>query len=132
MKGHNLRDMSQSMPEDKTMVSVPVEKKLPLDQILRGDNREILPSLPEKSVDLIFADPPYNLQLHNELWRPNMTKVDGVDDEWDQFSDFAAYDKFTEEWLSACRRVLKDTGTIWVIGSYHNIFRVGKIIMDLG
>lgn len=106
--------------------------ELALDRIIQGDSLEILSSLPEKSVDLIFADPPYNLQLQNELWRPNMTKVDAVDDEWDQFSDFEAYDEFTEQWLSACRRVLKDTGTIWVIGSYHNIYRVGKIMMDLG
>lgn len=105
---------------------------LPLDQILPGDNLQILASLPERCVDLIFADPPYNLQLQNELWRPNNTKVDAVDDEWDQFDDFAAYDTYTEQWLSACRRVLKDTGAIWVIGSYHNIFRVGKIMMDLG
>ncbi|HEX9988013.1 MAG TPA: DNA methyltransferase [Chloroflexia bacterium] len=105
---------------------------LPLDQILQGNNLTALASLPEKCVDLIFADPPYNLQLQHDLWRPNLTKVDAVDDEWDQFSDFAAYDKYTEEWLSACRRVLKDTGTIWVIGSYHNIYRVGKIMMDLG
>jgi DNA modification methylase len=105
---------------------------LPLDQILLGDNLDILASLPERSVDLIFADPPYNLQLEGELWRPNNTKVDAVDDEWDQFDDFEAYDIYTEQWLSACRRVLKDDGTIWVIGSYHNIFRVGKIMMDLG
>ncbi len=105
---------------------------LPLDTILRGDCVEVLNSLPEKSVDLIFADPPYNLQLQNELWRPNMTLVDAVDDEWDQFADFASYDRFTHAWLTACRRVLKDTGTIWVIGSYHNIYRVGAIMMDLG
>ncbi len=103
-----------------------------LDHIYAGDCREVLASLPEKSVDLIFADPPYNLQLKNELWRPNMTKVDAVDDEWDQFSNFAAYDQFTREWLTACKRVLKDTGTIWVIGSYHNIYRVGTILQDLG
>lgn len=103
-----------------------------LDHIYQGDCREVLASLPEKSVDLIFADPPYNLQLKNELWRPNMTKVDAVDDEWDQFANFAAYDQFTREWLQACRRVLKDTGTIWVIGSYHNIYRVGTILQDLG
>jgi DNA modification methylase len=83
-------------------------------------------------VDLVFADPPYYLQLQNELWRPNMTLVDAVDDEWDRFDDFEEYDRYTEEWLSGCRRVLKDTGTIWVIGSYHNIFRVGKIMQDLG
>src|SRR5262249_46265440 len=93
---------------------------------------QALNSLPEKSVDLIFADPPYNLQLNQELWRPNMTKVDAVDDAWDQFSGFGAYDAFTRDWLSACRRVLKDTGTLWVIGSYHNIYRVGAILMDLG
>lgn len=104
----------------------------PLDQVLLGDNLQLLASLPERSADLIFADPPYNLQLQNDLWRPNMTRVDAVDDEWDQFNNFAAYDTYTEQWLSACRRVLKDTGTIWVIGSYHNIYRVGKIMMDLG
>ncbi len=104
---------------------------MPLDQIVQGDCVEVLSSLPEKSVDLIFADPPYNLQLHNDLWRPNMTKVDAVDDAWDKFQDFAAYDSFTRQWLAACRRVLKDNGTIWVIGSYHNIYRVGAILMDL-
>ncbi|MBN1284246.1 MAG: site-specific DNA-methyltransferase [Anaerolineae bacterium] len=106
--------------------------ELPLDQILHGDCIDLLARLPEKSIDLIFADPPYNLQLQNELWRPNMTKVDAVDDEWDQFASFEAYDRFTEAWLTACRRVLKDTGTLWVIGSYHNIYRVGKILQDLG
>jgi len=114
------------------MLETTIKTKMPVDDILSGDNVQLLSSLPEKSVDLIFADPPYNLQLQNELWRPNMTKVDAVDDEWDQFGDFGAYDRYTEEWLSGCRRVLKDTGTIWVIGSYHNIFRVGKIMMDLG
>jgi modification methylase len=105
---------------------------LPVDQVLHGDSLEILPTLPEKSVDLVFADPPYNLQLTQELWRPNLTRVDAVDDAWDQFSGFAEYDHFTRLWLSACRRVLKDTGTLWVIGSYHNIYRVGSILMDLG
>lgn len=114
------------------MTSASTYSTLPLDQILLGDNLEILASLPEKSVDLIFADPPYNLQLGGDLWRPNMTKVDAVDDEWDQFDDFAAYDEYTEKWLTACKRVLNDTGTIWVIGSYHNIYRVGKIMMDVG
>lgn len=103
-----------------------------LDCIYQGDCRERLSVLPEKSVDLIFADPPYNLQLSADLWRPNMTKVDAVDDAWDRFEDFAAYDRFTYEWLSACRRVLKDDGTIWVIGSYHNIYRVGAILQNLG
>jgi site-specific DNA-methyltransferase (adenine-specific) len=106
--------------------------RLPVNQIIQGDCIEVLKTLPEKSVDLIFADPPYNLQLRNQLLRPNQTIVDGVDDEWDQFADFAAYDAFTRAWLDACRRVLKDQGAIWVIGSYHNIFRVGAIMMDLG
>lgn len=97
-----------------------------------GNCIDILPELPEKSVRLIFADPPYNLQLKQELYRPNQTLVDGVDDVWDQFLSFESYDEFTRQWLSACRRVLADDGTIWVIGSYHNIFRVGKIMMDLG
>ena len=83
-------------------------------------------------MDLIFADPPYNLQLRNDLYRPNMTKVDAVNDGWDKFKGFAEYDAFTEEWLSASRRVLKGTGTIWVIGTYHNIYRVGSIMQELG
>lgn len=88
--------------------------------------------MPENSVDLVFADPPYNLQLSKELYRPNLTKVDAVDDRWDKFSDFEQYDDFTRQWLSATQRVLKDTGTIWVIGTYHNIYRVGSIMQDLG
>lgn len=105
---------------------------LPLDQVLTGDCCQVLAGLPAESVDLIFADPPYNLQLRQELWRPNLTRVDGVDDEWDQFAGFEAYDHFTREWLEACRRVLKPSGALWVIGSYHNIFRVGAILQDLG
>jgi site-specific DNA-methyltransferase (adenine-specific) len=105
---------------------------LPLDQILHGDCVEKLAQMPEKSVDLIFADPPYNLQLSGTLWRPNMTQVDAVDDTWDQFDSFEAYDDFTRAWLSACRRVLKDNGTLWVIGTYHNIFRTGVVLQDLG
>lgn len=108
------------------------KEALPLDQIILGDCLEVLRALPEQSVDLIFADPPYNLQLQQELWRPNLTKVDAVNDTWDHFADFAEYDRFTHDWLQACRHVLKETGTIWVIGSYHNIFRVGKTLMDLG
>jgi len=108
------------------------DQKLPLDKILQGDCIETLNSLPENSIDLIFADPPYNLQLSQELYRPNMTRVEAVNDKWDQFNDFEEYDTFTRNWLQACRRVLKNTGTIWVIGSYHNIFRVGTAIMDLG
>jgi modification methylase len=109
-----------------------VPEPLSLNQILHGNCIEILRSLPERSVDLIFADPPYNLQLRNELYRPNRTRVDAVNDRWDQFQGFAEYDEFTREWLSASRRVLKETGTIWVIGSYHNIYRVGAIMQDLG
>ncbi len=106
--------------------------KLPLNQIVEGDCIQSLNTLPEKSIDLIFADPPYNLQLQNDLHRPNMTKVDAVNDHWDKFESMSAYDEFTRQWLNACKRVLKSTGTIWVIGSYHNIFRVGTIIQDLG
>ncbi|GBC92407.1 Modification methylase DpnIIB [bacterium HR15] len=106
--------------------------ELPIDQVIHGDCIEVMNQLPERSVDCIFADPPYNLQLRQELFRPNLTKVDAVDDEWDQFESFQAYDEFTTRWLTAARRVLKDTGTIWVIGTYHNIFRVGKIMQDLG
>lgn len=103
----------------------------PLDRIIVGDCIEELAALPEQCVDLIFADPPYNLQLQQELWRPNLTRVDAVTDDWDRFGSFAEYDAFTRAWLGACRRVLKDTGTLWVIGSYHNIYRVGAILMDL-
>lgn len=105
--------------------------KLPVDQIILGDCRQVLTKFPENSIDLIFADPPYNLQLAGELWRPNLTKVDAVDEDWDQFDSFNQYDRFTFEWLMACRRVLKPNGTLWVIGSYHNIYRVGKIMQDL-
>ncbi|MEE8292816.1 MAG: DNA methyltransferase, partial [Kiloniellales bacterium] len=87
--------------------------------------------LPERSVDMVFADPPYNLQLAGELTRPNNSRVDGVEEDWDRFRDLAAYDDFTRDWLAAARRVLKDDGTIWVIGSYHNIFRVGAMLQDL-
>ncbi|MFN8412312.1 MAG: DNA methyltransferase [Anaerolineales bacterium] len=106
--------------------------KLPLNQIMNGNSIEVLHNLPESSVDLVFADPPYNLQLQNELFRPDMSKVDAVNNKWDKFSSFETYDTFTREWLSATRRVLKDSGTIWVIGSYHNIYRVGAIMQDLG
>jgi DNA modification methylase len=112
--------------------SIHSASELPIDCIMQGDCREVLAQLPEKSVDLIFADPPYNLQLQNRLLRPNLTEVDAVDDDWDQFDNFASYDQFTRDWLGACRRVLKDTGTLWVIGSYHNIYRVGTIVQDLG
>ncbi|HEY5119446.1 MAG TPA: site-specific DNA-methyltransferase, partial [Anaerolineales bacterium] len=106
--------------------------EIPHDQIVIGDCREVLPSFPAGSVDLVFADPPYNLQLRQELYRPDSSRVDGVDDEWDRFDSFEAYDRFTREWLEACRRVLKPTGSLWVIGTYHNIHRVGAILQDLG
>jgi modification methylase len=100
--------------------------------IQAGDCIAVMDRLPERSVDLVFADPPYNLQLAGELTRPNHSRVDGVEEAWDRFDDLAAYDGFTRRWLTAARRVLKDDGTIWVIGSYHNIFRVGATLQDLG
>ncbi len=103
-----------------------------LNSILRGDCIDELRKLPANSVDLVFADPPYNLQLTGELLRPEQSRVDGVEEAWDQFATFEAYDAFTRDWLAACRRVLKDTGTLWVIGSYHNIFRVGTALQNLG
>nr|WP_325250850.1 site-specific DNA-methyltransferase [Amylibacter sp.] len=105
---------------------------LPLNQILSGDCIETMDALPENSVDLIFADPPYNLQLKGELHRPDNSKVDAVDDHWDQFASFKVYDDFSREWLRAARRILKPNGAIWVIGSYHNIFRVGACLQDAG
>ena len=103
-----------------------------LDRVVCGDCLDVLERLPAQSVDMIFADPPYNLQLRNELQRTDGSLVDAVDDAWDQFDSFAEYDEFTRAWLRACRRVLKDSGTIWVIGSYHNIYRVGGTLQDLG
>ena len=105
---------------------------VPVNQILLGDCVEVMNALPAKCADLVFADPPYNMQLGGDLWRPNMTKVDAVTDPWDKFKSFAEYDAFTRAWLTACRRVLKDTGTLWCIGSYHNIYRVGAVMMDVG
>jgi len=103
---------------------------LPVNSILAGDCIEVMNSLPAESVDLIFADPPYNLQLKGDLHRPDNSRVDAVDDDWDQFSSFAAYDAFTNAWLKAARRLLKPDGAIWVIGSYHNIFRVGAALQN--
>ena len=102
-----------------------------LDQIIEGDCIAALNELPANSVDVIFADPPYNLQLEGELTRPDQSRVDACDDAWDQFASFAAYDTFSRAWLTAARRVLKESGTLWVIGSYHNIFRVGTVLQDL-
>lgn len=103
-----------------------------IDEILRGDCIAQLAKVPDRSVDLVFADPPYNLQLDRELLRPNNTRVDGVDDDWDKFDSFAAYDRFCHAWLAECRRVLKPDGAIWLIGSYHNIFRLGTALQDQG
>jgi modification methylase len=105
---------------------------LPLNQILAGDCIDVMNSLPAGTVDLIFADPPYNLQLKGDLHRPDNSKVDAVDDHWDQFSSFKVYDAFTTAWLQAARRLLKPNGAIWVIGSYHNIFRVGASLQNEG
>ncbi|MDH5798916.1 MAG: site-specific DNA-methyltransferase, partial [Paracoccaceae bacterium] len=110
----------------------PEAKTLPVNQILSGDCIDVMNSLPEGSIDLIFADPPYNLQLKGDLHRPDNSRVDAVDDAWDQFASFSAYDRFTRGWLKAARRLLKPNGAIWVIGSYHNIFRVGAAMQDQG
>ena len=106
------------------------QQALPLNCVLSGDCVEVMAGLPEGSVDLVFADPPYNLQLKGELHRPDNSRVDAVDDAWDSFSSFGAYDRFTQAWLTEARRILKPDGAIWVIGSYHNIFRVGAAILQ--
>lgn len=108
------------------------ESAPPLDQIIMGDCIAAMRAMPARSVDMIFADPPYNLQLGGDLARPDGSHVDAVTDDWDKFDSFADYDRFTRAWLTEARRILKDDGTIWVIGSYHNIFRVGAAVQDLG
>ena len=108
-----------------------ITKKI-LNTIINDDCIKIMNAMEENSVDLIFADPPYNLQLGEHLTRPDNTHVSGVYEEWDNFDSFAEYDSYTRKWLSAARRVLKEDGSIWVIGSYHNIFRVGYIMQDMG
>src|SRR5262249_1269298 len=100
--------------------------------IVVGDCIAEMAKMPDASVDLVFADPPYNLQLQGHLKPPHDSRVDAVDDDWDKFSSFAAYDDFTRAWITACRRLMKPSATLWVIGSYHNIFRVGTILQDLG
>lgn len=105
---------------------------LELNKIYQGDSIELLKKIPDNSVDLIFADPPYNLQLNGELYRPNQTKVDAVDDAWDKFDSKEDYDKFTILWMKECHRILKNSGSFWVIGTYHNIFRVGAILQNIG
>ncbi|MBO5442984.1 MAG: site-specific DNA-methyltransferase [Alphaproteobacteria bacterium] len=109
-----------------------IQTKTILNTIINDDCIKIMNEMEENSVDLIFADPPYNLQLGDALTRPDNTNVSGVYEEWDSFESLAAYDNYTREWMTAARRILKDDGTIWVIGSYHNIFRVGYILQDLG
>ncbi|HSV74484.1 MAG TPA: DNA methyltransferase [Chthonomonadales bacterium] len=105
---------------------------IPLDTVLEGDCAELMARLPDRCADLIFADPPYNLRLAGDLRRPDLSRVDAVDDAWDQFESPQRYDQFTRDWLTAARRILKPNGTLWVIGSYHSIYRVGAILMDLG
>lgn len=100
--------------------------------IINQNALDVLPQMEAETFNMVFADPPYNLQLQNDLYRPNLTKVDAVDDKWDQFANFASYDEFTTRWLTECRRVMKPNATLWVIGTYHNIFRVGRILQDLG
>src|ERR687894_2268743 len=114
----------------KASLSV-LPSSLPLNEILLGDCIASLEKLPPESVDVVFADPPYNLQLEGALTRPDQSPVDAVDDDWDKFASFADYDAFTRAWLLAARRVMKKNATLWVIGSYHNIFRVGATLQDL-
>ncbi|WOF41630.1 site-specific DNA-methyltransferase [Sphingopyxis indica] len=119
-------------PAAKARTAKATPADLPLDRILQGDCIEMMRSLPAASVDMIFADPPYNLQLGGDLLRPDGSQVDAVDDDWDKFDSLAAYDRFTHAWLAEARRILKPNGSIWVIGSYHNIFRVGAALQDQG
>ena len=109
-----------------------IKRNLPLDQILVGDSIAAMLALPKAAIDLVFADPPYNLQLEGDLTRPDQSQVDAVNDDWDKFASFADYDRFTKQWLAAARRAMKPDATIFVIGSYHNIFRVGAIMQDMG
>ncbi|MEM6744108.1 MAG: site-specific DNA-methyltransferase [Pseudomonadota bacterium] len=117
---------------DTRRAGVATDQALPVGEILAGDCIEAMQALPDACVDLIFADPPYNLQLKGELHRPDNSRVDAVDDAWDRFDGFAAYDRFTRAWLAEARRILKPQGALWVIGSYHNIFRVGAALQDEG
>ncbi len=131
-KKTNIKNKSISTRQSKAGGAEGTYTELPLDQILQGNCIELMNRLPEKSVDVIFADPPYNMQLKGELHRPDNSHVDAVNDHWDKFDNFASYDDFSRAWLTAARRVLKDNGTIWVIGSYHNIYRVGATLQDIG
>ncbi len=120
------------MVATKIRAGAPMTVSLPLDRILMDDCVAAMQSLPTASIDCIFADPPYNLQLGGDLLRPDGSQVDAVDDDWDKFDSFATYDRFTRAWLTEARRILKPEGSLWVIGSYHNIFRVGAAVQDLG
>jgi modification methylase len=127
--------MGQVLVKEKIRARAPAptpKELLPLGRIIPGDCIEAMRTIPDASVDMVFADPPYNLQLGGDLSRPDGSHVDAVTDEWDKFSSFAVYDQFTRDWLREARRVLKPEGSIWVIGSYHNIFRVGAIMQDMG
>jgi modification methylase len=123
---------SKKAPAAKKTAAAVVTASPVLNAVMQGNCIEVMNSLPAGSVDLIFADPPYNMQLGGDLHRPDNSKVDAVDDEWDQFASFKHYDDFTRDWLKAARRLLKPDGALWVIGSYHNIFRVGATLQDLG
>ena len=122
--------VTESLGRSRPRTSPRKVKEVPLDTILEGDCIAEMARLPDKSVDMIFADPPYNLQLQGDLFRPEGGRVDAVDDDWDKFESLQTYDDFTREWLAEARRILKDDGTIWVIGSYHNIYRVGSLLQD--
>jgi len=134
--GGNVGQMTQVMlkepPRVRGKAGPRTAQDLPLGKILDGDCIEAMRSLPAASVDMIFADPPYNLQLGGDLSRPDGSHVDAVTDHWDQFDSFAAYDAFSRAWLAEARRILKPAGSIWVIGSYHNIFRLGAMMQDMG
>ena len=126
-----VRERTRARPQVRPQIR-DLRAELPLSTIIPGDCIEAMRSLPTDSVDMVFADPPYNLQLGGDLARPDGSHVDAVTDDWDKFDSFATYDRFTREWLTEARRVLKPDGSLWVIGSYHNIFRVGTILQDLG
>jgi modification methylase len=127
-----LMERVASAAKPKKGVAAPPVADLPLNQILRQDCVAAMAALPDACIDMVFADPPYNLQLGGDLFRPEGGRVDAVDDDWDKFDTFATYDHFTRAWLKEARRILKPNGTLWVIGSYHNIFRVGAALQDAG
>jgi modification methylase len=127
--------MGQILVKERIRARAPAptpKELLPLSQIIPGDCIEAMRTIPDASVDMVFADPPYNLQLGGDLSRPDGSHVDAVTNDWDKFSSFAVYDQFTRDWLTEARRVLKPEGSLWVIGSYHNIFRLGAIMQDMG